>query len=218
MIARFRTATALVAMAALASAGPVMARGVPAPSGDAYPVEQVLSAFRTACGAMSDYSDTIASVTKAGWTDRSEAGIPEMAEFMTFAEDTGRGMIDDAGGTMSQPAIFSNDVAGENLAIVITQVEMAGKRVTGCRLFDPGESRDAGAQGVSTLIGAEPVQLIEREGNTIAKFGGLADGHDSYDYYFIPAGSPLESMLHFNGLAMKIDSVGPSGMSDISND
>ncbi|WP_216635529.1 hypothetical protein [Croceicoccus bisphenolivorans] len=151
----------------------------------------------------------MAHVTAAGWTDVSETGIPELAEFMAFAEEAGQEAVAELGGAMSAPALFSKAVAGENLAIVVTEVVAEGERVTGCRLFDPGETRDAGAATVSALVGSEPTRLLEREGNTIAKYDGLDSAHESFDYFFIPSGSPLEAIVQFNGLAMKIDSTGP---------
>lgn len=176
---------------------------------DAYPIDAMFSEFARACGTMPDFDGTVASVAEAGWERTDSAGVPAVASFLEFAEDAGRTAVSEMGGTMSPAAIFRKAVAGEDVAIVVTEVNVHGGRVTGCRLFDPAETRDAGAARIAELVGGKPVQTIEREGNTIVKFDGLSPSTDSFDYYFVPAGSPLESHVHFNGLAMKIDSIGP---------
>lgn len=200
-------------LAAALGAGAIVAPmllAAPAIAADgAYPIDAMFAEFAKACGPMPDYDGTVASVAEAGWESTDRAGVPALASFMEFAEDAGQKAVAEMGGTMSPAAIFRNTVGGEDVAIVVTEVTVHGGRVTGCRLFDPAETRDAGVAKVKELAGSEPVQTIEREGNTIVKFEGLSPTTDSFDYYFVPAGSPLESHVHFNGLAMKIDSIGP---------
>jgi len=188
---------------------PALAAAATDESVAAYPIEPVFTAFRDACGAVPDHAGAVASVAAAGWTDVTETGIPDLAEFLAFAEELGHEAVSEMGGTMSPAAVFSREVAGEQLAIVVTEVIIDGNRVTGCRLFDPEETRDVGAAAVTALVGAKPERLLEREGNTLAKYPALAEGQDSFDYFFVPSGSPLEAHVQFNGLAMKIDSVGP---------
>ena len=198
------------ALGAGAMIGPMLLTAPAEAADGAYPIDAMFAEFAKACGTMPDYDGTVASVTAAGWEATDRAGVPALASFMEFAEDAGRKAVAERGGTMSPAAIFRNTVEGEEVAIVVTEVNVHGGRVTGCRLFDPAETRDAGAGKIKELTASEPVQTIEREGNTIVKFDGLSPSTDSFDYYFVPAGSPLESHVHFNGLAMKIDSIGPA--------
>lgn len=190
---------------------PLMALHAPATAQDgAYPVAEVYAAFREACGTVPDWSGTVDHVAGAGWQRTDAAGVPALTSFLDFAEKTGEAAVADEGGALSPVGVFTSTVAGEALAIVVTEVTIHGGRVTGCRLFDAGETRDAGKDAIVALIGRQPASELLREGNTIVKFEAPAQGIDSFDYYFIPAGSPLEEMVHFNGLAMKIDTIGPA--------
>ncbi|HEX2793362.1 MAG TPA: hypothetical protein VHN58_02930 [Croceicoccus sp.] len=196
----------------------LMALPAPATAQDgAYPVAQVYAAFREACGTVPDWSGTVDHVAGAGWQRTDAAGVPTLAGFLDFAEKAGKDAVADEGGALSPVGVFTSIVAGEALAIVVTEVTIHGGRVTGCRLFDAGETRDAGKDAVVALIGQPPASELLREGNTIVKFDAPAQGIDSFDYYFIPAGSPLEEMVHFNGLAMKIDTIGPAASSTTSS-
>ncbi len=197
----------------------MMALPAPAQAQEAvYPVAQVYAAFRGACGAVPDWSGTVDHIARGGWKKTDASGVPALAGFLDFAEKSGQAAVAEAGGSLSPVAVFTNTVAGETLAIVVTEVTIHGGRVTGCRLFDAGETRDAGKDALVALIGKQPDSELLREGNTIVKFDAPAKGIDSFDYYFIPAGSPLEEMVHFNGLAMKIDTIGSAANSSHAHD
>lgn len=204
----FSRSLALIGAAASFAAAP----SIWAADAEPYPIKAVFDSFVEGCGSVADADSAKASLNAAGWVDVSTVGIPALADFMDFARTSGARLVGEAGGTMSDTILFQKQIAGEDLAIVVSEVVVDGNRVTGCRLFDPGEDRAPDMASVTALVQAEPDQTQEREGNIILQwFSGIRPEHDSFDFYFIPAGSPLETAAHFNGLAMKIDSVGPVG-------
>lgn len=104
-----------------------------------------------------------------------------------------------------QMQVFENPIAGETVQIVLTEVNIGGQRVSGCRLFDAGEARQITIKQVTSGPDSEPLTQIGQDGLIVADW---EPGHDSFQLYFIPSGNPLEEITKFNGIGLKADTVG----------
>lgn len=177
----------------------------------AYPIETVLTAFRSACSATGDQSGFERSVAAAGWTSITPEDAGELQDFIDFAETEGGKVVQDAGGQSSQIAVFRKLVSGETLHIVLSEIEIDGNRVSGCRLFDYGEYRTADMAAIEQFVGRPPARSQTQQGISVADWSpGLIEGQDSFSAYSVPPGNPAVAMLHFSGLALKADTVSQS--------
>lgn len=197
-----------IALAAPLSAqdGMTSARTEDAP----YPSIAILDAFRSGCGGIEDQVAASASLVVAGWEASVPASRPDaLIRFLDFAQRAGAPLVSEQGGSMSEMEIFEQSIAGERLYIVLSEVRIDGTRVTGCRLFDLGETRRISTETAQAWLGREATKLIDRPEVTVATWEpGTLPGHDSFQLFFVPANSPLKGALFFDGVALKSDTVG----------
>lgn len=182
----------------------------PAAAQDApYPALEVLNAFRDGCGAIADQAAASASLAAAGWEVSDPAFQPVgLTEFLTFARDAGGQAVTAQGGSMSDMEVFDKTIAGERLFVVLSEVKVDEVRVTGCRLFDFGETRAISAATVTEWLDREPVNVIDRPEAQIADWEpGILPGHDSFQLFFVPTDSPVKDAFKFDGVALKSDTV-----------
>ena len=194
----------IASIALLALAAPASAQDAP------YPSLEILDAFRDGCGSIADQPAASASLSAAGWqiVDPSAAPAP-LTEFTTFAREAGGRAVAAQGGTMSEMEVFEKTVAGERLFTILSEVRIEGARVTGCRLFDFGETRKIGVATAQEWLGREPIKILDQDEVHVADWEpGTLPGHDSFQLFFVPTDSPLKQIFKFDGVALKSDSVG----------
>ncbi|WP_379550955.1 hypothetical protein [Qipengyuania sp. DGS5-3] len=200
----------LIAFAAVASAPSALAHDDHVGATDApYPAIEVLNAFRDGCGSIANQAAASASLTAAGWTEGGAFAPIQLVQFLTFAQDAGGEAVNAQGGTMSDMEVFEKTVAGERVFIVLSEIKVDGTRVSGCRLFDLGETRAIPAQTVTDWLGAEPIKSVDENVIKVHDWEpGLAPEHDSFQLFFVPNDSPFKAMVKFDGIAFKADTVG----------
>ena len=110
---------------------------------------------------------------------------------------------------MSEMEVFERTIAGEQLYVVLSEVRVDDTRVSGCRLFDLGETRSIAVEAAQAWLGREATRVIERAEVPVATWEpGTLPGHDSFQIFFVPPDSPLKEVLFFDGVALKSDTVG----------
>ncbi|MBB4859714.1 hypothetical protein HNO88_003043 [Novosphingobium chloroacetimidivorans] len=193
-------------LAGLACTGaPVAAAEQAAP----YPTAQVLGAARDACSDLSSREAAAARIAASGWSKAADPYATPVGELVRFGYEAGRKMLENGSGTVdSGPLVFSRQVAGESLNLVLSSVVMDGVSVMGCRTYDVGETRRIGKDAASAWAGREPDQSVDQA--ELVKYTwepGLQPGQDSFEVFYVPAGSPLIAMVKFPGIAIKADQV-----------
>ncbi len=174
-----------------------------------YPAIEVLNAFREGCGTVENQAVTAASLTAADWQEGSAFAPVQLVIFLNFARETGGSAVTEAGGTMSEMQVFKKTVAGEELYVVLSEVEVDGTRVSACRLFDLGETRAIAPETVAEWLDREPTRAVNQRNIQISDWEpGTLPEHDSFQVFFIPPGNPLAKAFKFDGVALKSDTVG----------
>ncbi len=200
----------LLPLLACAIAAPAAAHDAHAGDAEApYPALEVLNAFREGCGSIDNQAAASASLDAAGW-QRIDAFMPvQLAMFVTFARETGGEAVEAQGGTMSEMEVFEKTIAGERVFIILSEVKVSDIRVSGCRLFDLGETRQVLPETVTQWLDREPAKVIDQEQINVADWEpGISEGHDSFQLFFVPPGSPVKEAFKFDGVAFKSDTVG----------
>ncbi len=176
---------------------------------NSYPALEVLNAFREGCGSVENQAATAASLTAADWQEGTAFIPTQLVMFLTFAQETGGAAVTEAGGTMSDMQVFKKTIAGEELYVVLSEVEADGTRVSACRLFDMGETRPIPPETVAEWLDREPTKIIDQAGVQITDWEpGTQAAHDSFQVFFIPPDSQLADIFKFDGVALKSDTVG----------
>jgi hypothetical protein len=204
---------ALLLACGFAITAPLSAQDGAAPTGTEaapYPSVAILDAFRIGCGAIADQATASASLTAAGWkASAPEARPAALVRFLDFAQSAGSRAVVGQGGTMSAIEVFEQTIAGEQLYVVLSEVRIDGTRVSGCRLFDLGETRPIAIRAAQEWIGRAATTVIDQSEVTVATWEpGALPGHDSFQLFFVPTNSPLKEALFFDGVAFKSDTVG----------
>jgi hypothetical protein len=180
-----------------------------AQAADVYPLAQVLSAARDACSNLSSRDAAAAKVAASGWTKAADPYATPVGDLVRLGYEAGRKIVEGRDGKMDAgPLVFSRNVAGETLHLVLSSVEVGGSAVMGCRTYDVGETRRIDQPAASAWAGRKPDNAVARAG--VVKYTwepGLVPGQDSFEIFYVPAGSPLIALIKVSGIAIKADQV-----------
>jgi len=169
----------------------------------------VLDAFRTACSDLGSLDAAEAKVTGSGWSRAADPDATPVGELLRFGLEAGAKMVKDQGKVNGKPAVYSREVAGEKLYLILSAVELGETSVTGCRAYDPDETRKIEVVDAERWMGRAPDQTIDRPELTRFTWEpGLLPGQDSFEIFRVPAGSPVIAITKLAGIAFKADQVG----------
>lgn len=175
-----------------------------------YPAAQVLRAFGELCAPVADLEAAAKAGTAAGWAAYTPDPASPIGQLLAFGQAEGEKMLDRPGGdTMSPMAAFRREVAGEELVGILSGVRVNGTTVNGCRVYDVGETRPLGDAAAEAWIGRAPNRRLQQSGVAAASWEpGFADGHDSFETFYISSGTPAAALLKVTGISLKADFVG----------
>ncbi|NNC52104.1 MAG: hypothetical protein HKO08_03580 [Erythrobacter sp.] len=189
----------------------VLAAAVPAAAqDDTYPVTKVFEAFRDGCGSIENQEATSERLIASGWHKiEHEDLVGPLSEFVSHANQLGQAAAAQEGAKVSELEAFENVVAGENVYIVLDEVSADGVRISGCQLYDFGETRLIAPTMGEQLLGREPDSVLDRPEIQRSEWTpGILPEHDSFKLFFVPPNSPVTEALKFSGLALMSDTVG----------
>jgi hypothetical protein len=192
-------------IASAGSIGPALAEEAAEP----YPAQAVLDAFRDACSDLASLPKAEARVAASGWTRATDPYATPVGELVRFGYEAGEKMVAGRGKVSGQPAVFTRTVAGEDLYLVLSSVELEGTAITGCRAYHPAEERKIDVAAAARWVGREPDRKVERA--ELAQYTwqpGYVRGQDSFEVYHVPADSPVIAITKLSGIALKADRVG----------
>ena len=176
--------------------------------GGAYPATAVLTAFRSACSDLGSIEAASGRVRQEGWTELASTSGTPIAPLMDFAQREGNRMVEQAGGTVDPMRSFRKTVAGEDLYLVVSQVRIEGNEVTGCRMYDVDDPRRISIADATAWLGRGPSQTEDRPELMRGLWTpGFSGGQDSFELFYIPAGSPALQLVQIAGIGLKIDQV-----------
>jgi hypothetical protein len=192
-------------LASLACAGAPAAAVAAAP----YPAAEVLGAAKEACSDLSSRDAAAAKVVASGWSKAADPYATPVGELVRFGYEAGRKLVQGQDGKLDDgPLVFSRQVGGETLHLVLSSVEASGTAVLGCRTYDVGETRRISQPQAAAWAGRKPDSVVERAELTKYTWEpGLVPGQDSFEIFTVPAGSPLIGLIKISGIAIKADQV-----------
>ncbi|MEO9636317.1 MAG: hypothetical protein ABJF89_04010 [Parasphingorhabdus sp.] len=174
-----------------------------------YPSGNVLEAFDAACRNIASIEAVETDLAEQKWALEIPATDSPLDRLLAVGRAGAAKILDEPGDKMSDARVYTKTVSGERLDIIVSRVESNGTFVNGCRLYDVAETRSIDRAAAEQWIGREADKTIDREEISIANWTpGYADGHDSFEIFYVPEGSPLIKLTQFNGIALKADFVG----------
>jgi hypothetical protein len=191
----------ILALAAFFAAG-----AAPAP----YPEAEVLNAFGEACGGIDSLKKTAKGAVASGWETFTPDASSPIGQLLEYGYSEGKKIIEEEGrGSISPMLSLRREVAGEQLVLVLSGVELDGTIVNGCRVYDVGEERELSVGAGEKWVGRAPSHLVRDDLLSTATWEpGYGKGHNSFEIYFIPPRSPAIEFVKFSGVALKADFVG----------
>jgi hypothetical protein len=176
----------------------------------AYPTSQVLAAFGEVCRRVDDLKKAETDAIGTQWTRFVADAASPLGELIAIGRAEAQKVFNEqSGGSMSDPVTLRREVAGEELFAVLSEVRIGGQTVRGCRVYDIGEARQLTVAEAEKWIGRAPSRQVSEPG--IASMAtwepGYQPAHDSFELFFIPAGSPAIETLKVSGVFLKADYV-----------
>lgn len=179
-----------------------MATPCAAQTGAGYPAVAVLDAVRATCATPA----TPQSVLAAGWTRAADPGATPVGELLAFGRSAGAKMLEGVGKLLDEPSVYQRTVAGESLYLILSGVQTGDTVVRGCRIYDPGETREIAVPVAASWVKRAATRTVDQPELRVATWEpGFAAGQDSFQLFFVPAGSPAMSLTKVSGLAFKVD-------------
>ncbi|HEX8667884.1 MAG TPA: hypothetical protein VF727_05875 [Allosphingosinicella sp.] len=180
----------------------------PPPAGG-YPTAEVLDAFAEVCRPIASLDGAAAAARGAGWQTFVPEPSSDIGQLLTFANEGAASLSAEHGAKVLPMVALRRTVAGEALIAVLSGVVMKGVKVNGCRVYDAGETREISRAAAEAWIKRPPSKVVEDPALHISTWEpGFDPRHDSFELYFIPAGSPAIEMVKVSGIALKADFVG----------
>jgi len=183
------------------------AQGAAAPAPEVYPAEAVYAAFKEACADVGDLGRARTTLAKAGWQSYEPKADSPAGRLVKLGTDAMNGR---KGAKLRRGSAWRRTVAGEQLDLLLSGVEIDGSWVNGCRMYDFAEARELPASVVKDGIGREPTRIVDRPGalRRTEWSPGYAPGHMSTELYFVPVGSPAVSLLGSSGICIVAQATG----------
>ncbi len=186
-------------------ASPAIAASTPEP----YPTIAVLEAFGDACRNVENLKTVETDLIKQQWTAEIPPPDSPLGQLLAKGRSQAAEILDDPDDKMSDTRVYTKTIAGERLDIILSSIESNGTFVNGCRMYDVAETRQLETADAQRWIGRDPDKSIDRAELTIASWSpGYHAPHDSFEIFYVPAGSPVIELTTFNGIALKADFVG----------
>jgi|GEM_PF-1722827 len=162
-----------------------------------YPLRKVLEAFGTACSGVEVTAVTQASAQAAGW-DRFEPA-PDSAIGQIIASGLRLVAEDDDGDPVEiiDGGVWSKQVAGRDLVLIISGATFSGIASYGCRVYDLAAPAAPTAEQLQEWAVREPQQVFTGLPGAY-KFvwnPGLKPGHMEMEASFVPQGTVLPAPL-----------------------
>lgn len=187
----------------------LLAQAAAVPASAPYPAAAVLGAFGDACRNVENLEIVESDLINQEWTAEIPADDSPLGQLLATGRSMATDILDKPDDKMSDTRVFTKTIAGERLDIILSSVESNGTVVNGCRMYDVAETRQIETADAQKWIGREPDKTLDRAELSIANWSpGYHAPHDSFEIFYVPAGSPVIELTKFNGIALKADFVG----------
>ncbi len=174
-----------------------------------YPSTAGLEAFGEACRNVRDLEQVETDLVEQQWTAEIPADDSPLGKLLAVGRAGAAKILDSDGDTMSNTKVYTKTIKGERLDVILSSVQSSGRFVNGCRMYDVNETRKIETADARTWIGREPDRSVGREEIFMTNWApGYAEGHNSFEIFYVPEGSPIIALTQFHGLALKADFVG----------
>lgn len=187
----------------------LLAQAATIPAVAPYPSAAVLEAFGEACRNVQDLKQVEVDLLAQQWTAETPADDSPLGKLLAVGRAGAEKILDDPDDKISDTVVFTKNVEGERLDIILSSVQSSGRFVNGCRMYDVNETRKIETAEAKKWIGREPDRSVGREEIFMTNWEpGYAESHDSFEIFYVPEGSPIIALTQFHGLALKADFVG----------
>jgi hypothetical protein len=190
--------TALVALLALAALQ--AAEATEQPDAPAYPAREVLSAFATACSGIEDMAVAKASVLAAGWQPVAADDTGALMTLVAF----GKAKLAESDPDMKliEGGEYRKTVAGRELGVVLSGVDLEKIRSQGCRVYDFTATAAISPEDLEGWAVRKPNDTQTLDGGMIKHVfnPGLKPGHMEMEISFVPQGALAAAKIPLSGL------------------
>ncbi|MDP3551271.1 MAG: hypothetical protein Q8R81_12875 [Novosphingobium sp.] len=200
-----RVIAKIIAIAALV-AGSASAGAATGDSAQAYPGEQVLSAFRGACSSFADFGKARDMAVAQGWTEIPVDDTTPGGRLVRFGEEMA-GKSDDI--TMLKGSLLRRDVAGRELYLAISGAKLDGATAKGCRMYDFTAALPLSDDALVAFMGRGAESRKEPiAGFTIATWNpGMVTGQSEFEAAHLAQGTTLPMAMPISGVMLKAQTV-----------
>ena len=175
----------------------------------AYPTREVLEGFAEVCRPLGTLQGAAAAAKRVGWQEIALDPNSPAGQLVAFGKAEGANLANEQGVELLPMHTLERTIAGEQLTLVLSGAKANGAVVNGCRVFDIGESREMPAADVAAWLKRAPTDVWDKPELRVTLWEpGYEMNHDSFELYFVPAGSPAIELVKVSGIVLKADFVG----------
>ena len=165
-----------------------------------YPAREVLSAFATACSGIENMDVARASVIAAGWQPVPADDPGQLMQLVALGK--ARLAQSDSGLKLAQGGEYRITVAGRELSLALSGVDLETIRSYGCRVYDFDAPAAIAEQDLEHWAARKPNDT-QTPGDGLIKHvwnPGLKPGHMEMEISFVPKGSLAAADIPLSGL------------------
>lgn len=170
------------------------------PAENPYPAREVLSAFATACSGIENMAVAKASVLAAGWQPVPADDTGALMKLVAF----GKAKLAESDPDMNliEGGEYRKTVAGRELGVILSGVDLETIRSHGCRVYDFAATAAIAAEDLEGWAVRKPNDTQRPDGGLIKYIWnpGLKPGHMEMEVSFVPQGALGSANIPLSGL------------------
>lgn len=166
----------------------------------AYPAREVLEAFATACSGIENMAVAKASVLAAGWQPLPADDKGQLMQLVAYGKKALAESDPDM--KMLEGGEYRMTVAGRELGVALSGVDLETIRSQGCRMYDFSATAAISAEDLAGWAVRKPNNTQTPEGGLIKHVWnpGLKPGHMEMEISFVPQGALAAANIPLSGL------------------
>jgi hypothetical protein len=170
------------------------------PAENPYPAREVLAAFATACSGIESIEVAKASALAAGWQPVPADDTGALMKLVAFGK--AKLAESDPDLKLIEGGEYRKTVAGRDLSLALSGVDMETIRSLGCRVYDFTATATISPSELEDWAVRKPTDTQTPQGGVIKHIWnpGLKPGHMEMEISFVPQGALAAANIPLSGL------------------
>lgn len=169
-----------------------------------YPADDMIAEFKATCPNWETVAQAVEGATANGWTKTDIASLPALTAYVDARQnDTDYNRKFNVNPVnFGEVTLLTKSAFGEDLVMILSEVDEGDTSTLFCELMDPGEERSIDPSAITAWRGSEPRRDSSMVDMTLISWDPPAEDAIYLDLVHMPPGSKVTEITRFEGLLL----------------